>query len=75
MSGHTAIVGAGLVSSSWAIVFARADWTVKLFDTSAAIMERLLGQVRAALEVMKTHGSDRQSGRGLCKHLVHRHTR
>ena len=31
-----AIVGAGLIGRSWAVVFARAGWTVRLTDPSAA---------------------------------------
>ena len=30
---HVAIVGAGLVGSGWAVVFARAGISVKMFDS------------------------------------------
>ncbi|MDF2096955.1 3-hydroxyacyl-CoA dehydrogenase [Aquibaculum arenosum] len=32
MSGSTAIVGSGLIGRAWAIAFARAGWTVRLWD-------------------------------------------
>jgi len=56
MSGHIGIVGAGLVGSGWAIVFARAGHRVRVFDASAATLERISGQLRLALEAMSRHG-------------------
>ncbi|HEY6630260.1 MAG TPA: 3-hydroxyacyl-CoA dehydrogenase [Rhizobiaceae bacterium] len=52
---HIGIVGAGLVGSGWAIVFARAGHTVKVFDATPAILERLPEQLRTSLEAMKSH--------------------
>ncbi len=48
MNEHIAAVGAGLVGSGWAIVFARAGYTVRVFDASDAIRERLPAQLRAS---------------------------
>lgn len=56
MNEHIAAVGAGLVGSGWAIVFARAGYTVRVFDASDAIRERLPAQLRASLEAMQEHG-------------------
>jgi len=55
MTSRIGIVGAGLVGSGWAIVFARAGHEVKVFDASPAIRERLPEQLRASLEAMKSH--------------------
>ena len=33
------VIGAGLIGRSWAMVFARAGWDVKITDTSSAAME------------------------------------
>lgn len=46
MSGHIGVVGAGLVGSGWAIVFARAGYQVRIFDESESIRERLPTQLR-----------------------------
>ncbi|GAB5468314.1 MAG: 3-hydroxyacyl-CoA dehydrogenase [Rhodospirillales bacterium] len=56
MSGHIAIVGAGLVGSGWAIVFARAGLTVRAFDRSQEIREGLLAEVQGSLEDLESHG-------------------
>lgn len=44
-----AIVGAGLVGSGWAIVFARAGMTVRVFDGEASIRAAVLGHIAASL--------------------------
>ena len=36
MPKHVAIVGCGLVGSAWALVFARAGWSVRLYDEAAS---------------------------------------
>lgn len=56
MSEDIAIVGAGLVGSGWAIVFARAGYQVRIFDANVAIRERLPSQLRSSLEAMESHG-------------------
>jgi len=40
MTGTAAIIGAGLIGRSWAIAFARAGWTVKLWDSDPRAPER-----------------------------------
>ena len=37
-----AIVGAGLVGSGWALVFARAGYTVRAYDPSEEVRGRIL---------------------------------
>lgn len=51
-----AIVGAGLVGSGWAVVFANAGRAVRVFDEDAAIRAALPGRVRGMLEDMKAAG-------------------
>src|SRR5215210_5227189 len=51
-----AIVGAGLIGRSWAIVFARAGWAVRLTDPSAEALAAAPGLIRQALDDLQTHG-------------------
>jgi 3-hydroxyacyl-CoA dehydrogenase len=55
MNNTAAMVGAGLIGRAWAMVFARAGWSVRLFDSDvvqlAAVRERIgesLAEQRAA---------------------------
>ncbi len=41
-NGHVAVVGAGLVGSGWAVVFARAGYSVRAYDPSADVRDRVL---------------------------------
>jgi L-gulonate 3-dehydrogenase len=43
--GHVAVVGAGLVGSGWAIVFARAGLDVKMFDSAPGAAQRALQRI------------------------------
>lgn len=45
---QVAIVGAGIIGSSWALVFARAGWQVRVFARHAAVRDSLPDRVRAA---------------------------
>src|ERR1700761_3889568 len=56
MNGPIAVVGAGLVGSGWAIVFARAGHRVSVFDANADTRKRLPVLIRNSLEAMQTHG-------------------
>lgn len=51
-----AIIGAGLIGRSWAIVFARAGWQVRLTDTSAEALNAASGLVAAGLDDLATYG-------------------
>lgn len=51
-----AIVGAGLIGRSWAVVFARAGWDVRLADPSEATLAAAPGLIRRALDDLATHG-------------------
>ncbi|MDQ0467888.1 3-hydroxyacyl-CoA dehydrogenase [Labrys wisconsinensis] len=50
------VVGGGLVGSGWAIVFARAGRTVRLFDASAEIRAGALAGIRRSLADMQAFG-------------------
>ena len=42
---RAAMIGAGLIGRSWAIVFARAGWEVAIYDTADGAAERALGLI------------------------------
>lgn len=44
------IVGSGLIGRCWSVLFARAGWSVSLFDIQAAQLEAGLAAVRSQLE-------------------------
>lgn len=51
-----AIVGAGLIGCSWANVFARAGWDVRVWDPLAAQRAAAPGRIAASLEELARHG-------------------
>jgi L-gulonate 3-dehydrogenase len=51
-----AIVGAGLIGRSWAIVFARAKWDVRLSDPSSDALEAAPKLVREGLDELAAAG-------------------
>src|SRR3954447_18781212 len=53
---NAAIVGAGLIGRSWAAVFARAGWRVRLTDPIAAALAAAPSLVRQALDDLAAHG-------------------
>ncbi|MDF1585588.1 3-hydroxyacyl-CoA dehydrogenase [Marinimicrococcus flavescens] len=56
MSETVAIVGAGLIGRAWAIAFARAGWSVRLWDADAAVPARTLATIEPLLADMAHHG-------------------
>src|SRR5215204_5712977 len=50
-----AIVGAGLIGRSWAIVFARGGWDVRLTDPSREALEAAPGLVRRGLDELAAY--------------------
>jgi L-gulonate 3-dehydrogenase len=55
-----AIVGAGLVGSGWAIVYARAGLNVRMFDTNPEITRNALPLIEAQLARLAHHGLVRE---------------
>src|SRR5215218_3628092 len=51
-----AIVGAGLIGRSWAIVFARAGWDVHITDPSAEQLAAAPRLIRQGLDELAAHG-------------------
>jgi 3-hydroxyacyl-CoA dehydrogenase len=51
-----AIVGAGLIGRSWAMVFSRAGWNVALHDPVEGVADKALGLIGPALEEQAQYG-------------------
>ena len=51
-----AVVGTGLIGRSWAIVFARAGWDVRITDPSAEQLATAPGLIRQGLDELAAHG-------------------
>ena len=51
-----AIIGAGLIGRAWAVVFARAGWTVRLFDAVPAQLSVARRQIEQALTEQQQAG-------------------
>jgi len=56
MTGTVAIVGAGLIGRAWAVVFARAGWTVRLTDPHGPTLGAAPGLIRDELHALQAHG-------------------
>lgn len=50
------IIGAGLIGRSWAMVFARAGWDVRITDTSTAALDAAPGLLKQSLADQAKHG-------------------
>ena len=55
-SGTAAIVGAGLIGCSWANVFARAGWQVRVWDPSPAQRAAAHARIARSLADLQAHG-------------------
>ena len=62
MAGKVAIVGAGLIGRSWAIVFARGGHEVALYDADAGQTARALETIAASLADMAKAGLVAEAG-------------
>ncbi|HEY6860497.1 MAG TPA: 3-hydroxyacyl-CoA dehydrogenase [Pseudolabrys sp.] len=51
-----AVIGAGLIGRSWAIVFARAGWEVALHDATSDAIEQALATVADGMAELQEHG-------------------
>jgi len=58
MNKIAAMIGAGLIGRAWAMVFARAGWTVRLYDSNAAQLTDARAYIGPSLV--------EQQGAGLC---------
>src|SRR5258707_1728752 len=57
-----AMVGAGLIGRSWAIVFAGGGWDVALYDAAPGVAEKALGLVADELNQLAEQGLVRDPG-------------
>ncbi len=56
-SGQTvAVVGAGLIGRSWAMIFARAGWDVRLYDPAPGVADAAPALCAAGLRDLAMHG-------------------
>ena len=55
MTNTVGIIGAGLIGRSWAIVFARSGWQVKLFDPSEAARKDAPVAIESGLKELKAY--------------------
>ena len=51
-----AVIGAGLIGRSWAMVFAQAGWDVRMTDPDAETLGKAPDLIRAGLEELARHG-------------------
>ena len=51
-----AVIGTGLIGSAWAIVFARAGWTVALFDDVYGAADRAVAMITGRLQDLERNG-------------------
>lgn len=66
-----AIVGAGLVGSGWALVFARAGYSVRVFDPAANVRDAFLPWVKDSLSSLIEYGLVRDRDEVLSRLTVH----
>ncbi|UCH49709.1 MAG: 3-hydroxyacyl-CoA dehydrogenase [Betaproteobacteria bacterium] len=51
-----AIIGSGLIGRAWAMVFARAGHSVKMYDNAAGAVDKALGLIDEGLEELRNAG-------------------
>ncbi|WP_296180701.1 3-hydroxyacyl-CoA dehydrogenase [Pseudomonas sp. UBA1879] len=65
-----AIVGAGLVGSGWALVFARAGLNVRIYDTNPAISNAAVPLIEQQIGDLTTHGLLSESAETILSRLT-----
>ena len=56
MAGTVAVVGSGLIGRAWAMIFARAGWTVRLYDAAPGVAEAAVGLCATGLQDLAAAG-------------------
>jgi 3-hydroxyacyl-CoA dehydrogenase len=56
MTKTVALLGAGLIGRGWAMLFANADWDVRVFDADPEAAERALPAIGDNLELLEREG-------------------
>ena len=65
-----AIIGSGLIGRAWAMVFARAGHSVKLYDTAPGAAEKALGLIREGLQELNEFGLIAESADVVAKRVT-----
>lgn len=55
-NGVAAVIGAGLIGRGWAIVFARAGWSVQLYDINADALQVAQREIDTQLSLLNSNG-------------------
>lgn len=56
VNDSVAIVGSGLIGRAWAMIFARAGWDVRLFDSAEGVAAAAVPLCAEGLKTLATHG-------------------
>jgi 3-hydroxyacyl-CoA dehydrogenase len=70
MERIAAIIGAGLIGRAWAMVFARADWRVHLYDHEPAQLDIARKHILTSLTEQQTAGLVDDAGRAAARVLM-----
>jgi L-gulonate 3-dehydrogenase len=65
-----AIIGSGLIGRAWAMVFARAGHSVKLYDAAPGAAEKALGLIREGLQELNEFGLIAESADVVAKRVT-----
>ncbi|MET0509017.1 MAG: 3-hydroxyacyl-CoA dehydrogenase [Burkholderiaceae bacterium] len=65
-----AIIGSGLIGRAWAQVFARSDWTVRVWDPDDATRDGAAALISAGLHELATHGLVADPGRAAARVVI-----
>jgi 3-hydroxyacyl-CoA dehydrogenase len=55
MTKSVAIIGAGLIGQAWAIVFARAGWSVRLWDEREETLPKAIATIESLVSTLETY--------------------
>ena len=55
MTKSVAIIGAGLIGQAWAIVFARAGWSVRLWDEREETLPKAIETIESLVSTLETY--------------------
>ena len=64
-----AIIGTGLIGRAWAMVFARAGHTVKLYDSTPGATDKAIGLIKEGLEELQQFGLIKDSPDAVMKRV------
>ncbi|HSC97468.1 MAG TPA: 3-hydroxyacyl-CoA dehydrogenase NAD-binding domain-containing protein, partial [Casimicrobiaceae bacterium] len=56
MTTTASMIGGGLIGRSWAMVFARAGWRVRVYDSVETQLDAARGHIEAGLAEQQSYG-------------------